>query len=50
MYFNSSDYLFAFDLKSGYYHVDIAEVHHTFLGFGMYYVFTVLPLGLSSAC
>ena len=53
MYFNPGDYLFAFDLKSGYHHVDIAEVHHKFLGFewnGRYYVFTVLPFGLSSAC
>ena len=53
MYFNPNEYLFTFDLKSGYHHVDIAEVHHKFLGFewkGMYYVFTVLPFGLSSAC
>ena len=53
MYFNPGDYLFAFDLKSGYHHVDIAEIHQKFLGFewnGRYYVFTVLPFGLSSAC
>ena len=53
MYFNPGDYLFAFDLKSGYHHVDIAEIHHKFLGFewnGRYYMFTVLPFGLSSAC
>ena len=53
MYFNPGDYLFAFDLKSGYHHVDIAEVHHKFLGFQWneaYYVFTVLPFGLSTAC
>ena len=27
------DYLFSFDLKSGYHHVDIAQVHHKYLGF-----------------
>ena len=47
------DYMFSFDLKSGYHHVDIAEVHHKYLGFaweGEFYVFTVLPFGLSTAC
>lgn len=47
------DYLFSFDLKSGYHHVDIAVVHQKYLGFaweGSYYVFTVLPFGLSTAC
>ena len=47
------DYMFSFDLKSGYHHVDIAEVHHKYLGFawgGKHYVFTVLPFGLSTAC
>ena len=51
--FECGDYLFSFDLKSGYHHVDIAEVHHTLLGFqweGAYYVFTVLPFGLATAC
>ena len=44
--------MFKFDLKAGYHHVDIAEWCRTFLGFkwmGKYYVFTVLPFGLSSA-
>ena len=53
LYFNAGDYMFSFDLKSGYHHIDIAEVHHKFLGFewhGAYYVFTVLPFGLSTAC
>ena len=47
------DYLFSFDLKSGYHHVEIAEVHHKYLGFAWddkFYVFTVLPFGLASAC
>ena len=51
--FEKGDFLFSFDLKSGYHHVDIAEVHHKYLGFswgGCYYVFTVLPFGLSTAC
>ena len=36
--------MFAFDLKSGYHHVDIADVHHKYLGFAWkekFYVFTV---------
>ena len=48
-----NDFLFSFDLKSGYHHVDIAREHWKYLGFlwqGRYYVFTVLPFGLSSAC
>ena len=47
------DYLFSFDLKSGYHHVEIANVHHKYLGFAWgdkFYVFTVLPFGLASAC
>ena len=46
------DYMFAFDLKSGYHHVDIADVHHKYLGFAWkekFYVFTVLSFGLASA-
>ena len=51
--FEKGDFLFSFDLKSGYHHVDIAMVHQKYLGFswqGAYYVFTVLPFGLSTAC
>ena len=51
--FERGDYLFSFDLKSGYHHVDIAPPHCKYLGFaweGHFYVFTVLPFGLSSAC
>jgi hypothetical protein len=46
-------YLFSFDLKSGYHHIDIAEQHCKYLGFAWqqsFYVFTVLPFGLSTAC
>ena len=47
------DHIFAFDLKSGYYHVDIADVHYKYLGVAWkekFYVLTVLPSGLASAC
>ena len=53
MLFKKGDYLFSFDLKSGYHHVDIANHHWKHLGFkweGVDYVFTVLPFGLSTAC
>ena len=51
--FEPGDYLFSFDLKSGYHHVDIADHHCKYLGFawdGHFYVFTVLPFGLATAC
>ena len=50
--FQKGDYLFSFDLKSGYHHVNMAEIHHRYLGFswkGKYFVFTVLPFGLCTA-
>ena len=55
-YVNKGDYLFSFDLKSGYHHIDIFPDHQTFLGFSWvfsgtvrYFCFSVLPFGLSSA-
>ena len=49
--------MFTFDLKSGYHHVDICPGHQTYLGFSWvkggskkFYVFTVLPFGLATAC
>lgn len=55
--FEKHDYLFKFDLKSGYHHIDIHVEHQKYLGFQWdagttteYYVFTVLPFGLSTAC
>ena len=54
--FEQGEYLFKFDLKSGYHHVDIWPEHYKFLGFRWdtdrvnYYVFKVLPFGLSTAC
>ena len=50
--FKPGEWMFSFDLKSGYHHVDIIESHQTFLGFewgSQFYVFTVLPFGLSTA-
>ena len=51
-----NDFMFTFDLKSGYHHLDIYPEHQTYLGFAWktgdvltYYVFTVLPFGLSTA-
>ena len=57
-YFAKDSYMFSFDLKSGYHHVEISQEHQTFLGFSwrtpgsggeVFYVFTVLPFGLSTA-
>ena len=54
--FRKNGYMFSFDLKSGYHHVEIFQPHQTFLGFSWnfqgetrYYIFTVLPFGLSAA-
>ena len=51
---SSDDFLFKFDLKSGYHHV---KPHWKYLGFSWdkgekkaFYVFTVLPFGLATAC
>jgi hypothetical protein len=57
-YFEKDAYMFSFDLKSGYHHIDIANEFQTYLGFSWkfeksehvrYFVFTVLPFGLSTA-
>ena len=50
-------YILKFDLKSGYHHVDVCLSHQQFLGFqwllggdvNLYFCFTVLPFGFSSA-
>eukprot|EP00731_Ephydatia_muelleri_P023446 Em0015g1029a len=50
--FSKGELMFAFDLKSGYHHIEIVKHHRRFLGFHwdkVYYTFTVLPFGLSSA-
>ena len=53
---HTDGYVFKFDLKSGYHHVDVFEEHQTYLGFSWkidnivkFFVFTVLPFGLSTA-
>ena len=53
-YLSRDGYIFNFDLKSGYHHIDIYPQHQTYLGFSwfvdgvrIYFVFTVLPFGLS---
>ena len=55
--FEKHEFLFKFDLKSGYHHVDIYPEYQKYLGFQWdidgvtgYYVFAVLPFGLSMAC
>ena len=51
--FEKGDFLFSFDLKSGYHHIDIAEAHFKYLGVsweGKFDIFTVLPFGLCTAC
>ena len=54
-YFMTEAFMFSFDLKRGYHHI---EGHQTYLGFSWkhgssnftkFYVFTVLPFGLSFA-
>lgn len=56
-YFAKDAYMFSFNLKSGYHHVEISEQHQTFLGFSwrkpdfngeVFHVFNVLPFGLST--
>ena len=55
--FDKGDFLFTFDLKSAYHHIEIFREHRTFLGFAWnhnelglkYFVFNVLPFGISSA-
>lgn len=49
-------YLYTFDIKSAYHHVEIFPIHRTYLGFQWhykgkmtYFVFNVLPFGLSTA-
>ncbi|MCP3668061.1 MAG: hypothetical protein GY696_37160 [Gammaproteobacteria bacterium] len=54
-YLQRGCFLSAFDLQSAYHHIDVAEKDQTFLGFAWsfdgeihYFVFTVLPFGLST--
>ena len=50
--FQKGDYIFSFDLKSAYHHIMIANEDREYLGFqwrDKYYVFNVLPFGISTA-
>jgi hypothetical protein len=54
--FKKGDFLFSFDLKSAYHHIEVSDHHRTYLGFewemngeSKYFVFNVLPFGISSA-
>ena len=55
-YYDKGCYMYDFDLKSGYHHVDINKDHQKYLGFcwkygseEKYFTFTVLPFGLATA-
>lgn len=51
-FFNKDCFLFKFDLKSGYHHIDICRKQLTYFAFywkGQYYCFNVLVFGLTSA-
>lgn len=54
--FDINSYIFTFDLKSAYHHIDIFPEHTTYLGFSWsyngtvkYYVYNSLPFGISVA-
>ena len=55
-YLQQGSYMFNFDFRHGYHHVEICKEHRGYLGFSWtkdgkisYYCFPVLPFGLSSA-
>lgn len=55
-FFQQGDFMFSFDLKSGYHHFDIFKEHCKYLSFSWeirkvvkYFSFQVLPFGLSTA-
>ena len=54
--FHQYDFLYGYDLKSAYHHIEIVELHREYLGFAWeidganrYFVFNVLPFGLATA-
>lgn len=54
--FEKGTYLFCFDLRGVYYHIDIMLLYRTFLGFQWkegettrYYTFSSIPFGLTTA-
>ena len=55
-FLNKGSFMFHFDFRSGYHHIDIFKEHWGYLGFSWtrnrvtsYYCFVVLPFGLSTA-
>ena len=56
-YVKPGNWIFSFDLKSGYHHIPMLPAHYKYLGFAYpdihgcirYFCFRVLPFGLSSA-
>ena len=48
MMFEKGEWMFSFDLKSGYHHVDVAQQHRKYLGFEWPYVFTKIMRPLSA--
>ena len=55
-YYSKNCFMYSFDFKSGYHHIDIDERYQEFLGFSWdfgrgkrFFMFTVLPFGLASA-
>ena len=56
LYAKQGQFMFSFDLKSGYHHIAIHKDFHSYLGFSWqfgnevkYFQFTVLPFGLATA-
>ena len=57
-YLSRGGYMYKFDLKSGYHHIDICQPHQQFLGFqwalggaeNRYFCFTVLPFAWAFVC
>ena len=54
-YISTGCYLYKFDIRAGYYHIEIGEGHQTYLGFSWTFdgvtksfVFLVLPFGITS--
>ena len=54
--FDNRSFLYTFDLKGAYHHIDIYQAHRTFLGFSCkyndktrYFIFNSLPFGIKTA-
>jgi hypothetical protein len=50
--FNKGNWVFSYDLKSAYHHLQMFPADRMYLGFqweNMYYVYNVLPFGLATS-